>query len=195
MEQIKPVSNKITHVFNNAGFGWYGYFKNMDNQKITEMINVNITAVTLITRFFAEIHKNRNSAPFLHIFNIGSIAGFFPIQGIVLYSATKSFIESFTKSLHSEYSKDRSIYFTLVLPGAIKTDFFNVAQESQGAQKIKINMFELGVDKAVNILIRSIFYKKKILFIPSYMKIFPLFSLIFGRMARNLGPILLEKDK
>lgn len=31
--------------------------------------------------------------------NIGSIAEFFPVQGIALYSATKSFVDAFTKSL------------------------------------------------------------------------------------------------
>ncbi len=193
LKEIRLYSNEITHVFNNAGFGWYGFFKDMSEEKIQEMINVNILALTNITKYFLNLHKNNENNSFLHIFNIGSIAGIFPIQGIAVYSATKSYVESFTKSLQSEYAKDRSVYFTLVLPGAIKTEFFDIAQNDKGAKKIKINMFELSVDKAVNYLIGSIFKKKKIIYIPPFMKLIPLIDLFFGKIFRSLGPILLEK--
>ncbi len=190
---LEKHKSSITHVFNNAGFGWYGFFKKMEINKIDEIINVNIVALTKITKYFLNFKaSNDNSSP-LHIFNIGSIAGFFPIQGIAMYSATKSFVESFTKSLQSEYAKDKSIFLTLVLPGAIKTEFFTVAQNTKGAQKIKLNLFELSVDKAVKYLINGIFKKKEIIYIPSVMSLTPFLGMTFGKFLRSLGPIILSK--
>ncbi len=194
MKQIEPYKDKITHVFNNAGFGWYGFFSQMPDEKIVEMINLNILALTKITKFFLDKDSLQKMDNSIHIFNIGSIAGFFPVQGIAMYSATKSFVDSFTRSLHSEYAKNKNVFLTLVLPGAIKTDFFNVAQNTKGSQKIKLNLFELPVEKAVSYLIKGIFRKKKVIYIPNLMKITPFIGFTFGKLIRSLGPILLNKE-
>lgn len=194
LKQIEPYKRKITHVFNNAGFGWYGYFNQMTDEKIVEMINLNILSLTKITKFFLDDKLLKERDNIIHIFNIGSIAGFFPVQGIVMYSSTKSFVDSFTRSLHSEYAKNKNIFFTLVLPGAIKTDFFNVAQNSKGAQKIRLNLFEYPVEKAVAYLIKGIFKKKKVIYIPPLMKITNFIGFVFGRFIRSLGPILLNRE-
>lgn len=193
IKQLEPCKYLITHIFNNAGFGWYGFFNNMDDEKIIEMVNLNILSLTKITRYFLDDDLRKKVDKQLHIFNIGSIASFFPIQGIAMYSATKSYVEKFTKSLHSEYAKDKKVFITLVLPGAVKTEFFDVAQNSNGAQKINLNLFELNLEKAVSYLIKGIFKKKKIIYIPSIMRITPFIGSVFGKIIRSLGPILLKK--
>jgi len=130
----------------------------------------------------------------LHIINIGSVAGVLPNQGIAIYSATKSYIDTFTKSLQAEKRKKDKIYFTLILPGAIKTEFFDRAEKNKGAQKIGLPLFEMKAEKVVNKIIKSIKKPDKIVYIPSILSVLPFLNLLFGRFARNLGPILFKEE-
>lgn len=218
--QIEPYKDKITHVINNAGSGYFGLYKNMDAEIIYSMINLNIVTPSIITNYFvknfyngfineninniAEIKadnevsasgvKNRYSERLLHIINIGSVAGVLPNQGIAIYSATKSYIDTFTKSLQAEKRKKDKIYFTLILPGAIKTEFFDRAEKNKGAQKIGLPLFEMKAEKVVNKIIKSIKKRDKIVYIPSILSVLPFLNLLFGRFARNLGPILFKEE-
>ena len=220
IQQIEPYKDMITHVINNAGSGHFGLYKNMDTEIIYSMINLNVVAPSIITNYFVKNYyngfindnidsiakikvdneasasgvKNRYSERLLHIINIGSVAGVLPNQGIAIYSATKSYIDTFTKSLQAEKRKKDKIYFTLILPGAIKTEFFDRAEKNKGAQKIGLPLFEMKAEKVVNKIIKSIKKRDKIVYIPSILSVLPFLNLLFGRFARNLGPILFKEE-
>lgn len=64
-----------------------------------EMLAVNVAAVTQLALLFLQDMKARNQG---HIINGSSVVGSLPSQGVALYSATKSFIDTLTSSLYRE---------------------------------------------------------------------------------------------
>jgi len=78
---------------NSAGLGWYGYGSDMPWEVAREMIQTNMAALAHLTLLALRDMRARGTG---HIINISSVAGSLPEQGIALYGATKSFVDSFT---------------------------------------------------------------------------------------------------
>ena len=80
---------------NNAGFGANGSFVEISLSRQLEMLQVNITALTELTGLFLPgmIQRQRGG-----ILNVGSVAGFVPGPGMMVYYATKAFVLSFTEA-------------------------------------------------------------------------------------------------
>src|SRR3954468_8758774 len=78
-------------LINNAGLGDVGAFVAGDPQKIQQMLNVNISALTQITRAFLPKMKERKAGGIL---NVSSSAGFIPMPGFAVYAATKAYVNS-----------------------------------------------------------------------------------------------------
>lgn len=104
---------------NNAGFGWKGNFAAMNSANALEMIQVNITALTQLTRLFLPDMLTRKSGKIL---NVASTAAFQPGPEMAMYYATKAFVLSFSEAL-SEEVKDRGVSVTTLCPGPTNTNF------------------------------------------------------------------------
>ena len=131
-EQIQGEFGRVDVLVNNAGIGWYGYSDDMPWQIARQMIEVNVASVTRLTLLFLPEMRKRNQG---HIINISSIAGSLPNQGIALYSATKSYIDSFTTSLHREL-RGTGVQATIIKPGAVTTHFFDTAAARDNGRRI-----------------------------------------------------------
>lgn len=105
---------------NNAGFGLYGPFDQLNEQEIEAMVEVNMSALTegthLALRYFL---KNNLKGTIL---NVSSMSTQFAFPLGALYSATKAYVRQLTISLDAEY-RSRGINFLVNLPGVVKTDF------------------------------------------------------------------------
>ena len=82
------------------------------------MISINCTGLTLLTKIALPFMKKGSS-----IINIASGAGFLPQPSFAVYSASKSYVISFSRALRQELSK-KKINVTAVCPGPVDTDFF-----------------------------------------------------------------------
>ncbi|MBI0579166.1 SDR family oxidoreductase [Neobacillus cucumis] len=125
-EVFQEVEKKGIHIdalINNAGFGLMGNFDDLDLQKQSEMIQLNITALTELTYYFLPSLKQRNKA---RILNVASTAAFQPGPLMAVYYATKAFVLSFSEALVEEL-KGSSVTVTTLCPGATKTNFGSVA--------------------------------------------------------------------
>lgn len=125
-EVFQGVEKKGIHIdalINNAGFGLMGNFDDLDLQKQSEMIQLNITALTELTYYFLPSLKQRNRA---RILNVASTAAFQPGPLMAVYYATKAFVLSFSEALVEEL-KGSSVTVTTLCPGATKTNFGSVA--------------------------------------------------------------------
>lgn len=71
--QVK--NEAIDFLINNAGFGVFGEFTEIDLEKELQLINTNITAVHILTKLFLQDMVKKNSG---HILNVSSVAGFAP---------------------------------------------------------------------------------------------------------------------
>ncbi len=114
----------IDLLINNAGLGDYGDVSTSDSSRIAEMINVNVTALTLLTRRIVPriIEQGRGA-----IVNVSSSAGFLPIAGMAIYAATKAYVTSFSEALRMEL-RGSGVGVTAVCPGPVHTEFNTVAK-------------------------------------------------------------------
>ena len=119
------VKNNITvdYLINNAGFGDYGFFNESDWGKLERMINLNITALTQLTKLFInDMIKRRDGK----IMNVASTAAFQSGPTMAVYYATKAYVLSFSEALSNEV-KDNGITVTTLCPGATQSGFQEAA--------------------------------------------------------------------
>ena len=74
---------------NNAGFGARGSINDLPLQKQMDMLQVNVTSLTHLTRLFLPDMVQRNHGGIL---NVGSTAGFQPGPYMAVYYATKAYV-------------------------------------------------------------------------------------------------------
>lgn len=110
---------------NNAGFGLFGHFSELDLEKELSMINTNIIAVHILTKLYLQEMKKKNSG---HILNVASIAGFMVGPLMATYYATKNYVVSLSRAINKELKKEKSkVRICTLCPGPVKTNFNNVA--------------------------------------------------------------------
>lgn len=104
---------------NNAGFGAYGPFDEIDPGLCTDMILLNVSALTLFTRAMLPgmIARGRG-----RILNVASTAAFAPGPFAAVYAATKAYVLSFSEALAQEV-KDTGVRVTALCPGPTDTAF------------------------------------------------------------------------
>ena len=83
------------------------------------MIDTNVKGLLYVTRAVAPLMVERKSG---HIFNIGSIAGKGAYENGNVYCATKSAVDSLSKSMRIDLLKD-NIKVTHIAPGMAETEF------------------------------------------------------------------------
>jgi short-subunit dehydrogenase len=106
------------YVVNNAGFGLFAPAAEGDRNRQLTMIDVNMRALTALSLLFLpSLERHRGG-----VLNVGSMAGFMPGPGMAVYYASKSFVRSFTDSLHREW-KRRGVRVTNLAPGPVPTEF------------------------------------------------------------------------
>lgn len=121
-EVYKTVKNEgitVDYLINNAGFGGLGKFHERKWEDDLNMINLNIIALTELTRFFLPDMVAKNEGKIL---NVSSTASLMPGPLQAVYFATKAYVTSFSNAIHEELSKT-SVTVTALLPGATNTGF------------------------------------------------------------------------
>ena len=110
---------------NNAGFGDCGYFAETDLEKELQMIDVNITALHILSKIAIRQMKEKGG----YLMNVGSSAGLLPAGPyMATYYATKAYVASFTQALSLEQRERRSnIHVSVLCPGPVDTEFNSVA--------------------------------------------------------------------
>ena len=113
----------IDLLINNAGLGDAGPFATSEPQRVKEMLAVNVTALTLLTRLLLpRMIAQRRGA----ILNVSSTAGFLPIAGFAVYAATKAYVTSFSEAIRAELH-GTGVTVTSLCPGPVPTEFTQVA--------------------------------------------------------------------
>ena len=118
-DEISLAGIQIDYLINNAGFGGRGKFHERPWEKDLSMINLNITALTALTRLFLPEMVQRNSG---RILNVSSTASFMPGPLQAVYFATKAYVTYFSNALAEELH-DTAVTVTNLMPGATETEF------------------------------------------------------------------------
>ena len=104
---------------NNAGVGLSGPFAEAPEGDITGLIDLNVRAMTVLTRHFLPGMLARRRGGLL---NIASLAGYTPGPWQATYAASKAYVLSFSEALGAEVADD-GVRVTVVAPGPIATRF------------------------------------------------------------------------
>lgn len=116
--------NALTLLVNNAGFGAFKPFVEMDLQHHLDMISVNLTTcVRLAYAALPGMMTRRTGA----IINVASLAAFLPSRLNVTYSATKSYLLAFSEALQADL-RGTGIKVQALCPGLTRTEFQEVAE-------------------------------------------------------------------
>ncbi|MDO5638990.1 MAG: SDR family NAD(P)-dependent oxidoreductase [Neisseria sp.] len=112
---------------NNAGFGNYAPVAGQDLQKIEAMLNVNITALTLLSSLFARDYQNTQGA---QLINVSSRGGYTIVPTAVTYCAAKFYVSAFTEGLAWELqSAGAPMQAKVLAPAATQTEFGQTAND------------------------------------------------------------------
>lgn len=122
-EEVKSKGITIDVLVNDAGQGVYGLFKDNELDRELDIIELNISAVVILTKLFLKDMIAANSGKIL---NLASVASRLPGPWQAVYHGTKAFVLSFTEALREELN-ETDIIVTALLPGVTDTDFFNKA--------------------------------------------------------------------
>jgi len=151
---------KIDGLVNSAGFGIHGYFSSVDLQKSLDMIALHITAPTYLCKLV--LPKMENGG---FIINISSVASLIPSPGGVVYSATKSYLNEFSKSLQEEV-REKGIDVQALCPGFTHTNFHNT--QEYNFQKPKIpDWLWMSTEEVVNKSLEAL-GNKKVIYVPGF---------------------------
>lgn len=118
-DELKAQKIHVDYLINNAGFGDFGLFAQCDWEKQIQMINLNIAALTYMTRLFLpDMIKNK----FGKILNVASTSAFQPGPTMSVYFATKAYVLSFSEAIANE-AKGTGVTVTALCPGPTDTGF------------------------------------------------------------------------
>jgi uncharacterized protein len=116
---LQSEGRNIDILVNNAGFGWRGNFTHMELPDVLEMIQVNITALTHLTKLFLPGMIQRKQGKIL---NVASTAAFQPGPIMAVYYASKAYVLSFSEALSIEL-QGTGVTITTLCPGPTTTNF------------------------------------------------------------------------
>ncbi len=108
----------VNILINNAGMSFEGPFEQCSTEFYEKCLLLNMVAVVSLTRLFINDMKE---LPKAHILNVASVASYFPIPYKSVYSASKMFVLSFSRSLREEFKKT-NIRISVVAPGPVVTN-------------------------------------------------------------------------
>ena len=113
----------IDLVVNNAGFGTSGLVQDLDVDRLTNEIRLNVVALTRLSHaaITAMIPRGRG-----YLLNVSSVASFQAGPRLAVYSATKAYVTSFTEALHEEL-RGTGVRVTALCPGLTRTEFQSVS--------------------------------------------------------------------
>ena len=133
----------IDYLVNNAGFGVYGMFQETEWAAEAAMLQVNIAALTELTKLFVPHFVKKGSG---RIMNVASTAAFQPGPMMAVYFASKAYVLSFSEALANELGGS-GVTVTALCPGATATGFQSAAGAT-GSRLFETRTLPTGADVA-----------------------------------------------
>jgi short-subunit dehydrogenase len=192
-ELVHSVLSRAGHLdilINDAGFGWYGYFYQMDWADAARMLAVNMEAVAHLSRLVLPDMTARHKG---HIINISSIAGSLPNQGIAMYSASKAFVDAFTTALYRELYGS-GVWASAMRLGPIQTEFFEQARQLKNGSDVPAERFAIPVERVNRALWNLLRHPRRVIYVPAWQRMSTVVEPLFGGIIDHLGPLLLRRD-
>ncbi|HUP20206.1 MAG TPA: SDR family oxidoreductase [Gemmatimonadota bacterium] len=138
--RLDELGLEVEILVNNAGFGVWGPFLETDPEAERRMRDLNVGALTALTKIFVRGMAARGRG---RILNVSSTAAFQPGPGAAVYYATKAYVLSFSLALSVELD-GTGVTVTALCPGPTRTGFARAA----GADESRLFVRGRGGDPA-----------------------------------------------
>lgn len=126
-DAVQALGVEIDILINNAGFGGQGTFLDRDLDRDLAMIDLNVKALVSLSHLFGRQMVARGRGRMLQV---ASTAGMIPGPMQAVYFATKALVTSFSFAIDEEM-RAFGVTSTVLAPGPVKTEFFDVAGLSE----------------------------------------------------------------
>ena len=179
-QELREREIQIDLLVNNAGFGDQGEFVKLSLERQLEMMRLqNATVVELTYELLPAMIEQRRGG----IINVSSMAGFQPIPYATIYSATKSFLTTFSLALEAEAHRHQIAVVT-ICPGRLRPDL-----EDDGGERKKVPGGEQSQEEVVRDALQKLDHGGGLV-IPGAMNKFAAFAERFiprSRVARLIA--------
>jgi short-subunit dehydrogenase len=187
-EEVTRRFGPVEVLVNSAGLGWYGFLSEMPLQTARDMVAVNNGALVQLSLLFLQEMQRRGRG---HIVQIGSIAGSLPEQGIALYSASKSFLDHFSRALYREV-RGGPVRISVIKPGPVATEFYQAS--CQEGLHIPGERWAIRPKLVAQAVWSTLLRPRRLTYVPAWLAVTPILELLFGWAIDLLGPVLLRSQ-
>jgi len=154
IQNVVDKIGKLDGVVNSAGVSYICPLKNINYQKLEEVVKINTYSAIELSKIFSRYGINNKGGSIVFISSIFGLVGTQVNSG---YSISKSSLHGLTKSLSIELAS-RKIRVNCVAPGFVKTEMLHKTSEIMGDNYIenlnKLHPLGLGeVDDVANCII------------------------------------------
>ncbi len=128
---VREVRRRFGHIdilVNNAGVEFNSYYHELSEDRISEVINVNLTATMILSRLVLPDMLERKRG---HIVNISSLAGKSGPAYQEPYAASKAGLVAFTMSLRATY-REMGVSASVIVPGFVETGIYTRLKATAG---------------------------------------------------------------
>ncbi|QQZ61741.1 SDR family oxidoreductase [Paenibacillus sonchi] len=182
---ILSVYGRIDVLLNNAGYGKFAAFTDMESREFDDMMDVNYMGIVRCTKAVVPHMLERGSG---QIVNMASMAGKIGTARSVAYTATKHAVLGFTNALRQELRK-QGIIVSAVNPGPIATEFFRTADPSGSYEKSVARMM-MTPEHVSKKIVRLIDKGKEEIDLPGFaavgIRLYGLFPRLADKLTYNM---------
>ena len=144
-DQIKLQNLHVDLLINNAGYGRWGTFHEVEMNDYADMIQLNVTSLSELSHLFIpDMISNGEGG----VINVGSVASLTPVPYSSVYAATKAYVLSLSEGLRYEY-RGSNIRVMALLPGATISNFGQVATAKSDKLRKRLNKISKSATGAV----------------------------------------------
>ena len=129
IDRVSELGLQVDVLVNNAGVISTEPMLEEDGSWLTNLVNLNVRALTELTHHFGRQMSERGYG---RILNVASVASFQPVPGMAVYAASKAYVLSLTESL-SEELRGTGVTVTALCPGPTKTEMAAAFADMQAA--------------------------------------------------------------
>ena len=135
--EVKQKDLNVDYLINNAGFGTFGRFKDIDVDTEKDLVKLNVMSLLEMNKRFVPDMVERQ---FGYIMNVASMASFLPGPITANYYASKAYVLSLSEAMYEEL-KEEGIKVSALCPGPVRTNFQETAKMKQ-SENLKSFMLE-----------------------------------------------------
>jgi len=124
---LRQQKRDVDILVNNAGFGLFGRDVELPPRRSTEMLQLDVVALTQLTQLFARDMVKRGAG---YILQVASTGAFQPSPSYAAYGAAKAYVLNYGHALNFEL-RGSGVSCTVICPGVTATEFLDVSGQKR----------------------------------------------------------------